>query len=323
MSGASQATLAAEEPQAVDPAEDPSPAVEDDAAAGPHENGSAPQTDEVPSAAPEQHTAIRAVKTLEDATPLLRRPFTKEAVKWKVQTVLGDAAGCHVVGYIDARLVIERLNAVIPRWQEEFEALQDSTMRCSITIDGVTHTDVGSGYKGKGLYSDALKRAAVHFGVGVSVYALREVTFWVSDHGKPQNDDYGALIETYTSKGKKAIKITAEGQRWLRDMYQRWLEAKGIAAFGQPIDHGDVEGSAGDDAETAAAQEDVSDLPAVKVPLTDEKAHVLQGTCREIWRSLPNKRVLPAARFESELRQASTSHDDLEAFAKKLRELAG
>jgi hypothetical protein len=145
---------------------------------------------------PDQADVMRAldrvrlpVSTLRDAIPHLRRPFTPEAIRFKVQSVFkqqdGTPSGCLIVAYIDQRLATERLNRVIPdKWSASFEPVAGTKlMWCRLTIDGVSRVDVGESPKGfsKDLVSDALKRAAVPFGVGVSCYALPQITINVSD----------------------------------------------------------------------------------------------------------------------------------------------
>ena len=98
-----------------------------------------------------QDTAL-PVDTLKDAAPFLRRPFTAQAVKFKVQaTWPKDAPKTGlIVAYIDARAVIERLNAVIPhKWNDpEYNDLGSGVLECVLTVDGITRRDVGSGYQG-------------------------------------------------------------------------------------------------------------------------------------------------------------------------------
>jgi hypothetical protein len=117
------------------------------------------------------------VDSFRDAAHHLRRPFTKHAVKFKVQATWPKERPTSglIVAYIDARLAIERLNLVCPHlWHARYEATGQGRMWCHLTVDGITRPDVGEG-DGKGLVSDALKRAAVHFGVGVSLYAVSKI----------------------------------------------------------------------------------------------------------------------------------------------------
>ena len=232
--------------------------------------------------------------TYKVAAAHLRRPFTAEAVKWKVQT------GTLVVPYIDARLVIERLNLVVPHlWAEgvpdhpeipAYEPLAGGKgLLCRLTVDGITRFDVGSGYEGKGLYSDAFKRAAVKFGVGVSLYALPKVFL---DKGKGQLKDRKSGSKTITE-------ITDSGREGLDKGYRRWLETTGNDLFGADLDHGDVADSFGDveaEAETPAAE---TPEPTPE-KLTDTKGKALIAGAEKTYADLPKeakgaKGLTPAA----------------------------
>jgi hypothetical protein len=209
------------------------------------------------------------VDTYRDAAPLLRRPFTPAAVKFKVQATWPkekpDAA--LIVAYIDARLAIERLNAVCPHlWADSYEPTNKGLMWCHLTVDGITRHDVGEG-KDKGLVSDALKRAAVHFGVGVSLYAIPKIVLKAQDkHVSPKSSQKGPTLT-----------LTPAGEERCRTIYEMWLDTRGVQAFGEPLDHGDVDDAAGDgelaeapaestEADEARAKQDrdseSSDLPA-------------------------------------------------------------
>jgi hypothetical protein len=113
----------------------------------------------------------------------LSAPFAAHEVKWKVQAVKGNRA--MIVPYVDARVVAERLDEVfgVGGWEEETMPLPDGSAHCklSVWIDSrkVCRSDVGSpseqpdaGDRLKASFSDALKRAAVKFGVGRYLYTL-------------------------------------------------------------------------------------------------------------------------------------------------------
>lgn len=196
-----------------------------------------------------EHRNIEPVDSFKEAAPLLRRPFTANAVKFKVQAAYPreNPTGALIVAYIDARLVAERLNLVCPHlWYDEYEQLPGDRMMCRLTIDGITRPDIGEGYQGKGLYSDALKRAAVKFGVGVSLYAVPAIQLTV-----------GAGDLRQTSAGqKKSCALTVKGENACRYRYRQWLADVGIAQFGEPLDHGDAEGSVGDVESEASVPDD-------------------------------------------------------------------
>ena len=162
------------------------------------------------------------VDNFKDAYPFLRRPFTPAAIKFKVQATW--KGGALIVAYIDARLAAGRLNHVIPhKWSTDYEIVPGGLL-CRLTVDGITREDIGSDYVGKGLYSDALKRAAVHFGVAESLYVLPKMT----------------LNEGQLLKGKTTYVLTPMGVTHCREVYEHWLESTGKQAFGEPLDHGDV-----------------------------------------------------------------------------------
>lgn len=200
-----------------------------------------------------QDTAL-PVDTLKDAAPFLRRPFTAQAVKFKVQaTWPKDAPKTGlIVAYIDARAVIERLNAVIPhKWNDpEYNDLGSGVLECVLTVDGITRRDVGSGYQGKGLRSDAFKRAAVKFGVGVSLYAIPKITIHA-----------GQGLDPRRVAGKATLVLNQDGEKRARAMYSTWLGGAGTEAFGPALDHGDAEDAVGDvDADYEPI--DVAETPA-------------------------------------------------------------
>jgi hypothetical protein len=117
-------------------------------------------------------------------------------------------------------------------WQATYTQA-GNLMWCHLTVDGITRSDVGESSKGfsKDLVSDALKRAAVHFGVGVSIYAVPQARLFTSQHGKH--------IEV---KGqKKQVWLTDAGHAALKKRYQKWLDEHGTEAFGPALSHGDIE----------------------------------------------------------------------------------
>jgi hypothetical protein len=210
------------------------------------------------------------VDTYKDAAVHLRRPFTAAAVRFKVQaaTPRDNPTRALVVTYIDARLVIERLNMVVPHlWHDAYRAGGNpKALWCDLTIDGITRSDVGEasdseqGSSPKALVSDALKRAAVKFGVGVSLYAMPQI--WL--------DVATGTVKQKTNRNGKTLEMTPKGEASCRDAYTRWLDQRGRDAYGPPLDHGDVFDSAGD-YETRRPAEDLA-FPPADVPLDGAQA---------------------------------------------------
>src|ERR671934_2910783 len=98
--------------------------------------------------------------SLAEALAHLRRPPTAEAVRFKIQTVAGEAA--QIAPYVDARLVFDRLDLVCAEgWAADFEQLPEPLrsrgvdrngevrlppidVRCRLTLFTVTRQDVGA-----------------------------------------------------------------------------------------------------------------------------------------------------------------------------------
>lgn len=214
-----------------------------------------------PVVTPDPESPDLPVDSFREAAAYLRRPFTAAAVKHKVQASWSrsDSHQALIVSYIDARLVIERLNLVCPHlWTDRYDPIprdgnSEPRMWCHLTIDGITRSDVGEG-RGKGLVSDALKRAAVRFGVGVSLYAIPKI---ILDTGR------GELKLRPNRQGEAKVEITEKGTARCRELYQAWLDVQGIQAYGDPFDHGDDIGAAGDvEVDEGVVPSDEAETPA-------------------------------------------------------------
>lgn len=110
----------------------------------------------------------------------LAEAFPESAISWRAQSVTKDGTKALALAYIDARDVMNRLDAVcgVAGWQCEYPHANGKTI-CSIGIkcgdewvwkaDGAGDTDVEAE---KGAISDAFKRAAVKWGIGRYLYDL-------------------------------------------------------------------------------------------------------------------------------------------------------
>jgi hypothetical protein len=129
-------------------------------------------------------------------TAALAAPFEPKEVKFKPQMVKNNRA--LALAYVDARVIQDRLDEVlgVEGWQDEYQLLPDGSVMCKLRLklggEWVTKVDVGSpseqpdgGDRLKAAFSDALKRAAVKFGVGRYLYRLQSQ--WVDyDPAKKQ-----------------------------------------------------------------------------------------------------------------------------------------
>jgi len=270
------------------------------------------------------------VDSLDKALPHLRRPFTPAAVKWKVQSAWPKgkpADGAIIVGYIDARLVSERLNMVVGgRWSEKPVRVGDrpDALMYELTVCETTHVDVGisqgatEGMKLKGAHSDALKRAAVRFGVGVPLYAMPEVRVDVTPDGAEKAD--GTPTIRRRSDGNPGY-LSQAVEAYLRKQYEDWLKAEGNETFGSPLDHGDA--SAGSVGYEDPEAEESTEQRSAREPLQDDKAKELgeqARTLRDEIRAIDDG-ALPAQSFDTAMAQREHSHDRLEDFIAKLTEM--
>ncbi len=108
----------------------------------------------------------------------LAEPFPAKVIQWKPQATRKDGDKALAVAYIDARDVMRRLDDVVGgEWGFEWQPIGDA-VKGSLTVCGVTRSDVGEEGDGpmgktiKAAVSDALKRCAVHFGIGRYLYYL-------------------------------------------------------------------------------------------------------------------------------------------------------
>jgi hypothetical protein len=137
-------------------------------------------TDPEPPVTP---TPVDAPLTAKQITAALARPFDEKEVKFKPAVVKNNKA--MALAYVDARVVQDRLDDVlgVEGWSDEYEFLPDGSclcrLRCRIADEWLTKMDVGSpseqpdqGDRTKAAVSDALKRAAVKFGVGRYLYRM-------------------------------------------------------------------------------------------------------------------------------------------------------
>ncbi len=124
--------------------------------------------------------------TAHEIRTALARPFPAGDVKLKPKRPKGCPDNrCLAMSYIDARLVMDRLDDVlgVDGWQDEYTPLPDGSVLCRLTVHiegvAVTRSDVGSpseqsggGDRLKAAFSDSLKRTAVKFGIGRYLYAI-------------------------------------------------------------------------------------------------------------------------------------------------------
>src|SRR5438105_1828866 len=121
---------------------------------------------------------------LQDVYEQLRAPFPGRELKFKPQVISKDAGKALAFPHIDARAVADRLDVVVgpQNWSDSYQVVPgaNAAVICRLTVLGVTKEGIGealpTGRKDEELFkaaeSDALKRAAVKFGIARYLYAM-------------------------------------------------------------------------------------------------------------------------------------------------------
>lgn len=155
---------------------------------------------------------------------LLAAPFKPSQIKWRVGSTY-DATenndnphlGVMPLAYIDARCVMDRLDNVVgpDNWMTEFTETAKGRVLCKLSIkyngEWITKTDGAGESKTegeKGAISDALKRAAVQFGINRSMYDFD--SSWVKVPVKNRED---TLVKTKYGKAS----LTPKGQEYFKN----------------------------------------------------------------------------------------------------------
>lgn len=127
----------------------------------------------------------------------LAKPFPPDRVSWRVGPTNRDKTKGMALAYIDARDVMERLDAVAgpAGWQCRYPHANGKTV-CEVGLfieqpgrpmewiwkaDGAGDTDMEAS---KGALSDAFKRAAVRWGIGRYLYDISSPWVEIEAHGK-------------------------------------------------------------------------------------------------------------------------------------------
>lgn len=125
----------------------------------------------------------------------LPKEFPRDAVHWRAQTLTRTGDKALALAYLDARDVMDRLDEVCgpENWQSRYVETAKGRVLCEIGIrigdDWVWKSD-GAGDTAvegeKGGISDALKRAAVQWGIGRYLYRMDAV--WAPCETYKRND---------------------------------------------------------------------------------------------------------------------------------------
>lgn len=155
----------------------------------------------------------------------LATPFHSYYVGWKAQATSKDKTRALAVAYIDARTVMDRLDQVVGpgNWSDTYRLISagdgEFAIECTLALFGVCKSDVGiaeeeddgsSASISKSAYSDALKRAAVKWGIGRYLYRIPKQ--WVGyDAARKQLTEIPELPAWALPGGTGSTNATSEG----------------------------------------------------------------------------------------------------------------
>ena len=186
---------------------------------------------------------------------------------------------------------------------------------CHLTIDGLTRSDIGKaqGSEGpKAAYSDAFKRAAVKFGIGVSLYAMSRVWLDVSQQRQ------GGLAKTGRGE-KQSLTITTKPTRGSAGGTRSGSRMAAAPCSASTLDHGDAPGSVGAAIEgSAPAPED--DEPQGTIEFAAKRAGVEKLYDERVKEKPALKRKMSKAKLAAML-NGCDKPADIDAVAAKVREL--
>jgi hypothetical protein len=214
---------------------------------------------------------------VEALTRALAAPFEASEVKFKPAVVTGNRA--MALAYVDARVIQDRLDDVlgVDGWQDDYECRDDGAVVCRLRLrlgeEWVTKVDVGGpseqsgvGDRLKAAFSDALKRAAVKFGIGRYLYRLpaqwldydtkarrfvRPPTLPASTLPVPEKPA-AEVVEKETPRPRVAK--APSGEEFVRRLqeYDKKLATQGLCARGELVNHvKEVGAKAGHDGDLA------------------------------------------------------------------------
>jgi len=160
---------------------------------------------------------------LDEVYKQLSEPFPVAELLFRVGGKATEGGRCRALAYIDARMVMDRLDSVVgpDHWSFDWEPLdaEGHAVKGKLTVCGVLHADTGQALKEEELWkssvSDALKRCAVHFGIGRELYAFG--TIWVAAKVVGPNTYFADDLEpmrvlTQLLSGRTPAKPAAKGQ---------------------------------------------------------------------------------------------------------------
>ena len=195
------------------------------------------------------------LQSLEEAIPLLRRPYLSSQVYGKVQnTPKNEAEPCTIALYGIKDTLYDRLNLLCGReWTRKPEVKKEAKLSSSrnrelfycevevtLTVFGKAESDIGDGFASTRAGAEmtalaqAFKRVGSHFGLGLCLTSCDEVMMIRGGEGEdrlciPEKGDEPWMHPYFDLEGR--------GRRYVRSRYKAWLDEYGKDLYGEPLDH--------------------------------------------------------------------------------------
>lgn len=163
--------------------------------------------------------------TGQTASEKLRAPFPEG-------TVGKLPKGGMLLDFVGHAAVTDRLLTVDPNWTWEPLALDahglpaldnEGNLWIRLTVDGVTRLGVGDGRNAKERIGDALRNAAMRFGVALSLWSKDELESGIAEHREPKSTHRPETLPVPPIKQAQARAwnaVTAVHPQWTRDERQ-------------------------------------------------------------------------------------------------------
>lgn len=170
------------------------------------------------------------LKELESA---LKKPFRSDEIEWRISAKNKDNTKGLVVPYITNRAIQNRLDEVVgfDNWKNEFFALSDKSKVCGISIrfgtewltkyDGADDTNIEAT---KGGLSNAMKRAAVQWGIGRYLYNLPPIWAKIKPQGKSFVIDEVPKLPNWATVDNKKMDWQNEPENKLPENVQKCID---------------------------------------------------------------------------------------------------
>ena len=200
-----------------------------------------------------------SVTQSESIAPALAAPFPESDIEWRIARsgMKGEKPWGMCLAYLTNRAIMDRLDAVMgpADWRNEFREWGDKAVLCGISLrlndewvtkwDGADQTDIEAA---KGGFSNAMKRAAVQWGIGRYLYNLEGG--WATFH---EGGEHSALV-------KRDKEDKGQYFKWSPPKLPSWALPKDGKAVREQLPAGGSKGA------TAALPTDFSQKPAALTP---------------------------------------------------------